>query len=83
MQKGWITYNSKYPAQAASLLSRLLLKLNGEDLAPLAEQSHYSSRAMHDLDEASGDGSRGGLLASLSVDLNASMAVGCVDWTDP
>jgi selenophosphate synthetase-related protein len=72
-----------YPAQVAWFLSRLLLKLSGEDLAPLAEQSHYSSRAIHDLGEASGDASRGGLLSSLSIYLNASMAVGCVDWTDP
>jgi hypothetical protein len=51
-----------YPAQAASFLSHPLLKLSGEDLAQLAELSHYSSRAMQDLCEATGDGSRGGLV---------------------
>jgi hypothetical protein len=31
------------------MLSRLLPKLSGEDLAQWAEESHYSSRAIHDL----------------------------------
>jgi hypothetical protein len=50
----------------AYFLSHPLLKLSGEDLAPLAELSHYSSRAIHNLIEATGDGSRsrGGVFLS-------------------
>ena len=53
-------------SSAGGLFPFPLLKLSGEDLAQLAELSHYSSRAILDLIEATGDGSRsrGGLLLS-------------------
>jgi len=75
---GQTTYNSMYPVQAVLVLSHPLRKLNVEDRAQLAEQSHYSSRAIRKRVEAL-------LMAVVAILLfaslsrNASMAVGCVD----